>query len=60
VQLPGRNVRFPVELTVLVLRIHRKEARKVAKLARAFAALDRDAGTIRPSPRRATRASLGA
>jgi hypothetical protein len=43
-----------------MLWIRSKDARKVAKLARAFAALDRDAGTVRRTPKRAARASLGA
>jgi hypothetical protein len=37
-----------------MLWIRRREARKVAKLARALAALDRQAATVRPAPRRAT------
>jgi hypothetical protein len=49
-----------VEVTISVLRIRRKDARKVAKLARAFEALDRDAGTVRPAPKRAGRTSFGA
>jgi hypothetical protein len=40
--------------------MHRKDARKVAKLARAFAALDRDAGTVRRAPKRGVRVSVGA
>jgi hypothetical protein len=47
-------------VTVSVLKTHRKDARKVAKLARAFAALDRDAGAVRPTRKRALRASIGA
>jgi hypothetical protein len=43
-----------------VLSRRRKNARKVAKLARAFEALDRDAGVVRPAPRRAARLSLSA
>jgi hypothetical protein len=46
-------------VTVSVSRIRRKEARKVAKLARAFAALDRAAGTVRPAPKRGVRVWLG-
>jgi hypothetical protein len=43
-----------------MLRIRRKEARKVAKLARALATLDRQAGTARPQARRSAKLSLGA
>jgi hypothetical protein len=37
----------------------RRNARKVAKLARAFATLDAHARDARPSPRRLSRVSLG-
>jgi hypothetical protein len=47
-------------MSVSVLRIRRKEARKVAKLARALASLDEQARTVRPAPRRAAKASFGA
>jgi hypothetical protein len=43
-----------------VFRIRHKNARTVTKLARAFAALDRDAGTVRPAPKRASRGFFGA
>ena len=43
-----------------MVKIRRKEARKVAKLARALAALDRQAATVRPEPRRLAKLSLGA
>jgi hypothetical protein len=48
-------------VTALVLKIRhsRKESRKVAKLARALAILDAQAGTVRPAPRRGARVSLG-
>ena len=44
-------------MTRPMLRIRRKEARKIAKLARAFAALD-DAGTPRPPRAQARRAAV--
>jgi hypothetical protein len=47
-------------MSVSVLKIRRKEARKVAKLARALASLDEQARTVRPAPRRATKVSLSA
>ena len=43
-----------------MLGFRRKEARKVAKLARALAALDEQARLTRPAPRRSARVSLGA
>ncbi len=48
-------------MTALVLKIRhrRKDSRKVAKLARAFALLDSQAGAGRPAPRRAACISLG-
>jgi hypothetical protein len=42
-----------------VLSLRRKNARKVAKLARALALLDEQARTVRPAPRRAAKLSLG-
>jgi hypothetical protein len=41
-----------------VFTTRRRNARKVAKLARAFAALDRQAGLSRPAPKRAAKVSL--
>ena len=46
-------------MTHPVLRIRRKEARKIAKLARAFAALDDQARLVRPARKRDGRLSLG-
>jgi hypothetical protein len=43
-----------------VLKLRRKNARKVAKLARALAALDEHAGNVRPAPKRVARISLNA
>jgi hypothetical protein len=43
-----------------MLRIRRRESRKVAKLARALATLDRQAEIVRPAPRRLAKLSLGA
>jgi hypothetical protein len=37
----------------------RKNARKIAKLARALASLDEQARSSRPAPRHATKLSLG-
>jgi hypothetical protein len=37
----------------------RRNARKVAKLARALASLDEQARSIRPAPRQAAKLSLG-
>jgi len=54
-----RNGRFPVELTGLMHRLRRRNARKVAKLARALASLDAHAREARPAPRRIARVSLG-
>ena len=47
-------------MSVSVLKIRRKNARKVAKLARALASLDEQARTVRPAPKRATKVSFGA
>ena len=57
--LRGRNVRFPVEMTTFMLRIRRKDARKVAKLrAHSPRSTSRHARSVpRPSARGA---SLGA
>jgi hypothetical protein len=38
----------------------RRNARKIAKLARALASLDEQARTVRPAPKRVARASLSA
>jgi hypothetical protein len=43
-----------------MLRIRRRNARKVAKLARALAALDEHAQLVRPAPRRGAKVSLSA
>jgi hypothetical protein len=48
-----------VTVPVLKIRHRRQDSRKVAKLARALALLDAQAGTVRPAPRRAARISLG-
>jgi hypothetical protein len=58
--LRGRDLRGPVELSLSVLRSRRKNARKIAKLARVLASLDEQARTVRPAPKRASRASFGA
>jgi hypothetical protein len=42
-----------------VLRFRRTESRKVAQLARLLAALDEQARTARPAPRRTSRVVLG-
>jgi hypothetical protein len=42
-----------------VLRIRRAESRKVAQLARLLAALDEQARTVRPAPRRTARVVVG-
>jgi hypothetical protein len=42
-----------------MLRFRHRNARKVAKLARALAALDEQARLTRPAPKRMTRISLG-
>jgi hypothetical protein len=42
-----------------MFRFRRREARKVVKLARAFAALDEQARLTRPAAKRAARVSLG-
>jgi len=41
-----------------MIRIRRRDARKIAKLARALAALDDHARTVRRVPKRAARISL--
>ncbi len=46
-------------MTLLVLGFRRREARKVAKLARALALLDEQACLVRPSRKRVSRLSLG-
>jgi hypothetical protein len=56
---PGRRERREVEITVPVLGFHRSDARKIAKLARALAALDDQARLVRPARRRVGRLSLG-
>jgi hypothetical protein len=40
--------------------IRRRDARKIAKLARVLAALDEHARVVRPAPKRAARVSLSA
>jgi hypothetical protein len=47
-------------MSVSVVKIGRKNARKVAKLARALASLDEQARTVRPAPKRATKVSFSA
>jgi hypothetical protein len=48
-------------MTVPMSRLSRRNARKVAKLARALAALDEHARIVRPAPsRRVARVSLSA
>jgi hypothetical protein len=46
-------------MSTSVLKLRRKNARKIAKLARALASLDEQARTVRPAPRRAAKVSLG-
>jgi len=46
-------------MTLSMLGIRRREARKVAKLARALATLDDQARLVRPARKRVTRLSLG-
>jgi hypothetical protein len=46
-------------MSTSVLNLRRKNARKIAKLARALASLDAQARTVRPAPRRVTKLSLG-
>jgi hypothetical protein len=58
--LRGRKGRSQVEISVPVLKTRRKNARKVAKLARALALLDEQARTVRPAPKRASKVSFGA
>jgi len=43
-----------------MVRSRRRDARTIAKLARALAALDAHARNARPAPRRTVRVSLGA
>jgi hypothetical protein len=43
-----------------MLRLRRRNSRKVAKLARALAALDEQAAAVRPAPKRVARLSLNA
>src|SRR5712691_3262319 len=57
--LRGRNVRFQTEISASVLTRRRKNARKVAKLARALASLDEHARSSRPAPRHVAKLSLG-
>jgi hypothetical protein len=47
-------------MTGSMAKLSRRNARKVAKLARAFAALDEHARAARPAPRRVARASVSA
>jgi hypothetical protein len=42
-----------------MLRLRRRDARTVAKLAKAFAALDAQAHATRPAPRRTLKITLG-
>ena len=46
-------------MTLPVLGFRRSEARKIAKLARALAALDDEARLTRPARKRVARVSLG-
>jgi hypothetical protein len=39
--------------------MRRKNARKIAKLARALASLDDEARSVRPAPKRTAKLSLG-
>jgi hypothetical protein len=43
-----------------MLRLRRRNSRKVAKLARALAALDEQAAAVRPTPKRVARLTLNA
>jgi hypothetical protein len=45
-------------VTTLVSRLRRRNARKIAKLARALAALDAQARASRPAPRRTARVTF--
>jgi hypothetical protein len=64
---PGLRGRIPPEggsaagsnFILLVLGYRRREARKVAKLARALASLDEQASLVRPARKRVSRLSLG-
>jgi hypothetical protein len=42
-----------------MVRLRRRNSRKVAKLARALAALEEQAAATRPTPKRVARLSLG-
>jgi hypothetical protein len=42
-----------------MLRLRRKDARKVSKLAKALASLDAEARAVKPAPRRITKLSFG-
>jgi hypothetical protein len=42
-----------------MLRLRRRNSRKIAKLARALVALEEQAAATRPAPKRAARLSLG-
>jgi hypothetical protein len=46
-------------MTLPMLGFRRSEARKIAKLARALAALDEQARLVRPAPKRHARVSVG-
>jgi hypothetical protein len=46
-------------MSISVLKLRRKNARKIAKLARALASLDEQARIVGPAPRRVTKLSLG-
>ena len=56
--LRGRNPRLSVEVTLSMTRNRRRNARKVAKLARVLAALDEHARTVRPAPKRTAKVSF--
>jgi hypothetical protein len=56
--LRGRNPRLSVEVTLSMTRNRRRNARKVAKLARVLATLDEHARTVRPAPKRAAKVSF--
>jgi hypothetical protein len=57
--LAGRKGRREVEVTLPLLVFRRREARRIAKVARALALLDEQARLVRPARRRVTRLSLG-
>jgi hypothetical protein len=46
-------------MSTSVLKLRRKNARKIAKLARALATLDEQARSVRPTPKRVAKVSLG-